>query len=87
MDNPVALYGDYKELCADSDKLYAYVREYEGSRLLIVCSFTSESVRFEAPDDLELSKGEAVFTNYEFNYVVGNGFTARPYEVRVYLFE
>ena len=87
LDNPVALYGDYKELCADSDKLYAYVREYEGSRLLIVCSFTSESVRFEAPDDLELSKGEAVFTNYEFNYVVGNGFTARPYEVRVYLFE
>ena len=26
LDNPVALYGDYKELCADSDRLYAYLR-------------------------------------------------------------
>ncbi len=87
LDNPVALYGDYKELCADSDRLYAYLREYEGKKLLVVCSFTAESVRFEAPEDIDLSKGEAVFTNYEFNYTVANGFTARPYEVRVYLFE
>ena len=87
LDTPVALFGDYKELCADSDKIYAYLREYEGRKLLVVCSFTTESVRFEAPEDLDLNKGEAVFTNYEFNYVVGNGFTARPYEVRVYLYD
>ena len=87
LDNPVALYGDYKELCKESDNLYAYIREYEGKKLLVVCSFTAESVRFEAPEDLDLKKAEAVFTNYEFNYVVANGFTARPYEVRVYLFE
>ena len=87
LDNPVALYGDYKELCADSDRLYAYLREYEGKKLLVVCSFTAESVRFEAPEDFDLSRGEAVFTNYEYNYVVSNGFTTRPYEVRVYLFE
>ena len=87
LDNPVALYGDYTELCAESDKLYAYLRQYEGKRLLVVCSFTAENVRFEAPEDLDLKKGEAVFTNYEFNYVVSNGFTTRPYEVRVYLFE
>ena len=87
LDNPVALYGDYTELCAESDKLYAYLRQYDGKRLLVVCSFTAENVRFEAPEDLDLKKGEAVFTNYEFNYVVSNGFTTRPYEVRVYLFE
>ena len=87
LDNPVALYGDYWELCPESDKLYAYLRQYEGKKLLVICSFTAESVRFEAPEDLDLNKGEAVFTNYEFNYVVSNGFTTRPYEVRVYLFE
>ena len=87
LNNPVALYGDYTELCAESDKLYAYLRQYDGKRLLVVCSFTAENVRFEAPEDLDLKKGEAVFTNYEFNYVVSNGFTTRPYEVRVYLFE
>ena len=87
LSEPAALYGDYKELCPDSDKIYAYLREYEGRRLLVVCSFSAESVRFEAPEEIDLKKGQAVFTNYEYNYVVGNGFTARPYEVRVVLFE
>ena len=87
LETPVALYGDYTELNPESDRLFSYLRQYEGKKLLIVCSFSSESVRFEAPEDLDLNKGEAVFTNYEFNYVVGNGFTTRPYEVRVYLFD
>ena len=87
LSEPAALYGDYKELCPDSDKIYAYLREYEGRKLLVVCSFSAESVRFEAPEEIDLKKGQAVFTNYEYNYVVGNGFTARPYEVRVVLFE
>ena len=86
LEEPVAIWGDYRELCPDSDKIYAYLREYEGKKLLVVCSFTSETVRFEAPEELRLDKAEPVFTNYEYNYIVANGFTMRPYEVRVYLF-
>ena len=86
LEEPVAIYGDYREICPDSDKIYAYLREFEGKKLLVVCSFTSETVRFEAPEELRLDRAEPVFTNYEYNYIVANGFTMRPYEVRVYLF-
>ena len=85
-ENPVAIYGSYNELMHESRKLYVYEREYEGKRLLVVCSFTNELVRFELPENRPLEKGELVLANYEHNFVIANGFTTRPYELRVYLF-
>ena len=82
----MAIYGSYNELMHESRKLYVYEREYEGKRLLVVCSFTNELVRFELPEDRPLEKGELVLANYEHNFVIANGFTTRPYELRVYLF-
>ena len=43
--------------------------------------------RFDAPAGINLEKGKMVFGNYELNQVIENGFTARPYELRVYLFD
>ena len=37
--------------------------------------------------NLSLKNGTLVFSNYELNQIVSNGFTARPYELRVYLFD
>ena len=45
-----------------------------------------EQLRFEAPAGIELAEKALVFSNYEFNFVIANGFTTRPYELRVYLF-
>ena len=83
---PVALYGSYRELDPNSRKLYTYLREYEGAKLLVVCSFTDDQVRFDAPEGLRLSEGKLVLFNYDMNFVIANGFTTRPYELRVYLF-
>ena len=86
-DNPVALYGDYREHDPKNKKLYIYERSYEGTRLLVVCSFTAEQLRFDAPEGVELDKALQVLGNYEVNFVIANGFTTRPYELRVYLIE
>lgn len=86
-ETPVALYGSYRELIPESDKLYVYEREYEGTRLLVVCSFTNELVRFELPESSRLERAELVLANYEHNFIIANGFTTRPYELRVYLFK
>lgn len=86
-EHPIAIYGTYRELMPESRKLYVYERSYQGKRLLVICSFTAEQVRFEAPEGTELSEGTAVLSNYDFNYIISNGFTTRPYELRVYLFE
>lgn len=85
-DNPLVIYGRYKEYYPESKELYVYERSYDERRLLVVCSFTEEPVRFDAPADYELEKGKRVFSNYEENYIISNGFTTRPYEMRVYLF-
>lgn len=85
-ENPVAIYGTYRELMPNSRELYVYEREYEGRRLLVVCSFTNKLVRFELPESYGIENAELVLANYEHNFVIANGFTTRPYELRVYLF-
>ena len=85
--HPVAIYGDYKEHCADSKELYVYERSLNGKRLLVICSFTEKNVGFWAPEGFDLSKGKLVLANYMDNNMHGNGFTMRPYETRVYYFE
>ena len=66
---------------------YVYERNYLSRKLLVICYFSKKSRRFEAPAGIRLEKGIQVFGNYARNEVVANGFTARPYELRVYLFE
>ena len=84
-DNPVVIYGDYEEHLPHSRELYVYERNYEGKKLLVICSFTEKSVRFDAPAGITLSEEKQVFGNYDVNFVISNGFTTRPYEMRVYL--
>ena len=85
-NNPIVIYGDYKEHLPKSKELYVYERNYEGKKLLVICSFTENSVRFDAPEGIVLDEEKQVFGNYDANFVISNGFTTRPYEMRVYLF-
>ena len=85
-ETPVAIWGDYREHRPEDKKLYVYERNYKGQKLLVVCSFTADQVRFEAPAGIDLAKGSCVLHNYDMNFIIANGFTMRPYELRVYLF-
>jgi len=86
-DNPIVIYGTYNELMSENEKLYVYERHYQGKKLLVICSFTNELVRFELPEHYPLEKGRLVLSNYEHNFIIANGFTTRPYELRVYMYE
>ena len=86
-EHPVALYGDYVEHFKKDKEFYVYERNYLSRKLLVICFFSQKSRRFDAPPGIRLEKGVQVFGNYERNEIVDNGFTARPYELRVYLFE
>ena len=85
-DNPVVVYGDYAEHCPKSKELYVYERNLAGKKLLVICSFSENPVRFDSPEGIVLDESKQVFGNYENNFVIANGFTTRPYEMRVYLF-
>lgn len=86
-EQPAALYGSYRELMPEDKNFYVYERLYGRQRLLIICCFTAEQLRFEAPEGTELAEGALVLANYEHNFVISNGFTTRPFELRVYLFD
>ena len=85
-DNPVVIYGDYVEHLPKSKELYVYERNLAGKKLLVVCSYSEKCVRFDAPEGITLDETKQVFGNYDSNFVISNGFSTRPYDMRVYLF-
>ncbi|MBQ7638119.1 MAG: alpha-glucosidase [Clostridia bacterium] len=86
-ENEVLIYGSYEEYYKDSGDLYVYGRFLDDKRALVVLSFSEENVSFTAPGGFDLSKGKLALSNYETCGAVNNGFTLRPYECRVYLFD
>ena len=83
-ENPAALWGSYREYYPRSRDFYVYEREHEGRRLLVICSFSKLLKRFDAPEGIDLEEWTLALRNYDTNFIISNGFTARPYELRVY---
>ena len=86
-ENPIAVYGAYKEYNKSSKDLYVFERTYEGKKMLVICSYTEKAVKFTAPAGYDLAKGKEILCSHESNPISGNGFTTRPYETRVYYFD
>ena len=85
--DPIVKHGSYTELLPQSPNFYCYAREYAGRRLLVIASLVAKETYFTCPEGFRLTDGELIFKNHDLNVVVNNCFTARPYELRVYLFE
>ena len=82
--DPLVIYGDYRELRPRDRHFYVYERSYQGRRLLVICHFSSRPHSFRAPAGMEPSQGKLLFSNYPANPLQGEGFSARPWELRVY---
>lgn len=83
-DNPVVLWGEYIEHVPEDKNFYVYERRYKGQRLLVICAFTDQQLRFNAPAHINLERWTLELSNYDYCFAIGNGFTIRPYEMRVY---
>lgn len=79
-NSDVALWGDYKEYDRLSNQLYVYKRTYQQKSLLIVCSFSTHSLKWHNIKEFRGRKGKLVICNYP-NPVHG---MLKPYEARVY---
>ncbi|MCM8568144.1 alpha-glucosidase [Gramella jeungdoensis] len=56
MNYPVLVYGDYKLLFPDHKQVYAYTRELEGQKMLVLLNFSEQTANLELPDNLTLNK-------------------------------
>lgn len=83
-EQPILVYGDYRLLLEDSEQIYAYVREFEGRRLLTVLNFTAETVRCELPSEAAALAKELLISNYEPMDRDPNDLVLRPYEALVF---
>ena len=81
-DNEIVVYGDYKAIDRENEKIFAYERVLGDEKILTVCNFTEDLTEFQIPEDFDLTKAECWFSNTgrtEFDSTV----ELNPYEAFV----
>ncbi len=78
-DNPVLVYGKYTLLDAQNPDTYAYTRELNGRKLLVLLNFTSKTA--PAQTGMDLGNARVLIGNYQKPSKNG---TLMPYEAVVY---
>ena len=73
-------HGDFQLLLPEDEHIFAYLREKEASRLLVVCNFTPEAQRFDIPEGFENAR--KLISNYQEEASL-----LRPYEAYMLLTE
>lgn len=53
-NNPVLTMGDYREIFADSEEIFAFAREYEGREIIVAVNFSLKPVK--VPDEISSRK-------------------------------
>ncbi|RLL46954.1 alpha-glucosidase [Oceanobacillus piezotolerans] len=83
--HPIIVYGDYTLLLPEHEEIFAYVRAYEGEKLLVVTNFSQDNVEFQLPDDADFTAKELLIGNYSVSEGDIRRFTMKPFEARVYI--
>lgn len=78
-ENPVLVYGKYTLLDKNNPDVYAYTREYNGKKMLLVLNF--RSVASAVNTGIDVSKAKILLSNYSS---AAAGAKLRPYEAVVY---
>lgn len=78
-DNPVLVYGKYTLLDKNNPDVYAYTRELDGQKFLILLNFKNKTAPVTI--DIDLDKPKLLLNNYN---QAGSGNNLLPYEARVY---
>lgn len=79
-NNKVLLHGSYKEYFHRNRNIYMYEREYDGEKILVICSFKKHQVPYRLPAHWRGRETELLLDNYPGKAKKGR---LRPYEVQV----
>ncbi|KAG8688357.1 hypothetical protein FRC09_012945 [Ceratobasidium sp. 395] len=87
-DYPVMIHGDFTLLSEKDEKIFAYTREYEGTKALVVMNFSRENVRYELPDGLAVFSSKIIGGNMlggQDDSKLGTKLKLEPYEGQIWL--
>ena len=78
----IIVYGHYELLAPENPQVFAYTREYEGRKLLVICNLSSEKVSFEIPDSVSWTQADRLIGNYKYQELARKT-ELRPWEAEV----
>ena len=85
--HPIFTQGDYQELLAGNEQIWAYTRSADGQTLLVVSNFYGEPVEFALPAELQTGEGRLLLGNYPDSPARPQSCELRPYESLIWLME
>ena len=77
-NNDTIIYGDYSLLCPEDKNIFAYTRELNGDKILVVCNFYDKEVTFSF--DGEFNHADILLSNYKDSSTLIEKLSLRPYE-------
>lgn len=85
--HPIFTQGDYQELLAGNEQIWAYTRSADGQTLLVVSNFYGQPVEFTLPAELQTGEGRLLLGNYPDSPARPQSCELRPYESLIWLME
>ena len=87
-ENDIIVYGNYKPILEESEEIFAYIRELENKKLLVLCNFTKNVTSAEIPAGLLNKDAKLLISNYSCEDLDKNSkdIKLKAYEARVYYF-
>ena len=71
----------------DDDKVFAYIREYENTMIIVLNNFYGEIKEVELPNKILHENSKILISNYKDSVDLNKKINLRPYESIVYLIE
>lgn len=82
--NNELIYGEYKLILKDDESIYAYIRELDGKKFIIITNLTNKAVKYIYKDEL-LKYKNLLISNYEVSeHDDLSTLNLKPYEARMY---
>ncbi|CAZ94601.1 glycoside hydrolase family 13 protein [Zobellia galactanivorans] len=78
------VYGTYRLLLKDNEKVYAYAREWQGEQFLVLLNFSTEPSSVSI-NEFSFEKARLIISNNQAeNTQIGNNFELAPYQASIY---
>lgn len=79
-EEPILIEGTFELLCPEDENIFAYTREWEGKKWLVLCNFYEEQACFSYP-----GQGKVIISNYDQEPAASlECMELRPYEAAIY---
>lgn len=80
----VFVYGDWVQVDAPSEEVFAFTRQYENQKALVVCNFTPNTLEWDAGSNGVSSVKEVLLNNYDQPTEASQRFSGAKWSLRPY---